>query len=108
MGGPEYLRPRRRAPRVAIPRGGPVSIVGGELVNVSPYGMCIRSRLAMEAEAVHRFRLLIEDEKADVQARVAVCHSAGPHRYEIGLEFVEAPEVRARLTSVLAGLRSDA
>jgi hypothetical protein len=98
---------RRRAPRVPIAPGSPVSIVGAYLVNVSPYGMLIHSPLPMQPEAVHRFRLMIEKEQRDVDARVAMCSSEGRHRYDIGLEFVSAPdEFKTQLTKVLGRLRS--
>jgi hypothetical protein len=93
---------------VAVKPGGPVSLVGGKIVNVSPYGMLIHSPLPMETDAVHRFRLFIEKDKRDVDARVAACHSKGAHRYEVGLEFVGAgDELRSRLSDVLAALESD-
>jgi PilZ domain-containing protein len=81
----------------------PVAIVGARLVNVSPFGMLIDSPLRMEPEAVHRFRLRIGDDQADVEARVAACAAcATPNRYHVGLEFVRVAEaVRARLAEVL-------
>jgi hypothetical protein len=87
--------------------GGPVSVVGAKIVNVSPYGMLIHSPLPMETEAVHRFRLVIDKEKRDVDARVAECNAAGEHRYEVGLEFVCGDDLRERLSHVLDGLSSD-
>lgn len=94
---------RRRAPRVPMGERGPVGIVGGRLVNVSPFGMLIESPLRMEVEAVHRFRLRIAGGDADVQARVAACAPGGePNRFHVGLEFVRLEEaVRARLVDVL-------
>jgi hypothetical protein len=81
---------------------GPVSIVGGLLVNVSPYGMLIESPLPMETEAVHRFRLVIQRAQSDVLARVAACWPGDNNRYHIGLEFVNLSDVvRARLAEIL-------
>jgi hypothetical protein len=84
--------------------GGPVTVVGARIVNLSPYGMLIRSPLPMEREAVHRFRLVIGAESRDVEARVAMCQPDGRRRYDVGREFVApAEELRARLTQALAG-----
>jgi hypothetical protein len=93
---------RRRAARVPMASRGPVEIVGGRLVNVSPFGMLIESPLPMEPDAVHRFRLVIDKEQADVQARVAACAPGGKHRFHVGLEFVGLAEsLRSRLADVL-------
>lgn len=94
---------RRRAPRVPMPERGVVGIVGGRLVNVSPFGMLIECPLRMEPEAVHRFRLRIATDHTDIEARVAACWpSAEPNRYQVGLEFVRLQEaIRARLADVL-------
>lgn len=93
---------RRRAARVPMAEGGPVAIVGGRLVNVSPYGMLIESPLPMQPEAVHRFRLVIGSEHADVEARVTACAPGGAHRFQIGLEFVTSDDaLRSRLAGVL-------
>jgi len=95
-------RERRRAVRVPMGPGGPVALVGARLVNVSPFGMLIESPLPMAPDAVHRFRLVIGRENADVEARVAACWPGGTHRYHVGLEFVRlADDVRGRLAEVL-------
>jgi hypothetical protein len=87
---------------------GPVTVVGAHIVNVSPYGMLIQSPLAMVPGAVHRFRLVIGREQRDVEARVAMCLSAGTHRYDVGLEFVgSVDDLRARLKQALASLPSN-
>jgi hypothetical protein len=87
---------------------GPVTVIGAHLVNVSPYGMLIHSPLPMQPEAVHRFRLLIENEQEDVEARVAMCQPEGKHRFDVGLEFVgRVDDLRTRLIRVLARLSSN-
>lgn len=103
------LRPgfeRRRAPRVAVPAAGwEVSVVGARLRDVSAYGMMIESPVALTVDSELQFRLIVEGEKTDVEARVAVCTPlAGPPRaYGVGLEFTRIDEdVRARLARVLA------
>jgi PilZ domain len=88
--------------------GGPVAVVGANLVNVSPYGMLIHSPLPMEPDAVHKFRLLIEKQERDVEARVAMCERDGRHRYGVGLEFVGlVDELRSRLIQILTPLTSN-
>lgn len=89
----------------ARPRGGPVSVVGAVLVNVSSYGMMIESPVPLEREAVLQFRLVVAGQKTDVDARVAACTLVpGGRRYAVGLEFVRiAPEAQERLIRVLAG-----
>jgi len=98
---------RRRARRVPVPRdGGPVSVVGARLLDLSPYGMMIESPVALTVDSELPFRIVVASEKADVEARVAVCTPRpGPRRtFGIGLEFVRIDEVfRARLSRVLAG-----
>jgi hypothetical protein len=98
---------RRRARRVPVPReGGPVSVVGARLRDVSPYGMMIESPMALTVDAELPFRLVVAGEKADVEARVAVCTPLpGARRaFGVGLEFTRIDEaVRARLGQVLAG-----
>jgi hypothetical protein len=86
-------------------RGGPVSVVGAGLVNVSSYGMMIESPVPLEREAVMQFRLVVAGEKTDVDARVAACTPVpGARRYAVGLEFVRiAPEAQQRLVRVLSG-----
>jgi hypothetical protein len=93
---------RRRAARVPMRAGGPVALVGARLLNLSPFGMFIESPLAMEPEAVHRFRLLIGKDHTDVEARVAACSAGGRRRYHVGLEFVRLGEdLRARIAGAL-------
>jgi Tfp pilus assembly protein PilZ len=95
---------RRRADRVAMPAGGPVSVVGAKLTSVSPFGMRIESPVVIAVGAVLPFRLSIAGEKADVDAQVASCTPSGGERrgYDIGLEFIEMPSaVRERLREVL-------
>ena len=96
---------RRRADRVPMPPvGGPVSVVGARLVDVSPYGMMIESPVAMTEDAVLQFRLSVGGRKADVSARVACCTSrAGTRRsYGVGLEFLDLPaEIRDRIMDAL-------
>jgi hypothetical protein len=85
--------------------GGPVAVVGANLVNVSPYGMLIHSPLPMQTDSVHRFRLVVADEKKDIEARVARCLPKGKHHYGIGLEFVGvAQDFREHMAAVLAPL----
>ena len=96
---------RRRAERVPMPpTGGPVSVVGARLVDVSPYGMMIESPLAMSQDAVLQFRLVVDGHKVDVSARVAGC-AARPgarHSYGVGLEFLDlATDVRDRIRAIL-------
>jgi hypothetical protein len=88
--GPE----RRRSPRVAMPpTGGPVSVVGGRLINVSAHGMMIESPVPLEVEAVLDFRLRVAGENWDVRCRVAGCHrlDLGSRYYGVGMEFVQLP-----------------
>jgi len=99
--GPE----RRRCARIPMaPTGGPVSVVGARLVDVSPYGMMIESPVPMKEDAVLQFRLAVEGRKADVSARVACC-TARPglrHAYGVGLEFVDLPsDLREQIRDVL-------
>ena len=100
--GPE----RRRCTRVPMaPTGGPISVVGARLVDVSPYGMMIESPVPMKEDAVLQFRLAVEGRKTDVSARVACC-TARPgvrHAFGVGLEFVDLPsEVREQIRDLLA------
>jgi PilZ domain len=100
--GPE----RRRAERVPMaPTGGPVSVVGARLIDVSPYGMMIESPLAMTEDTVLQFRVAVEGRKTDISARVACCTPRAGTRpsYGIGLEFLDMPsEVREQIRGVLA------
>ena len=100
--GPE----RRRHLRVAMPAtGGPVTVVGARIIDVSPFGMMIESPVAITQDAVLPFRLSIEGQKADVSARVACCtpRRGGRHAYGVGLEVLELDAgVRDQLRDVLA------
>lgn len=98
---------RRKAERVPVPpSGGPVSVVGARLVNVSSYGMMIESPVPLEQDAIMQFRLVVAGQKADVEARVAACFArAGEKRrcFGVGLEFTRIPpEVQERLRELLA------
>jgi PilZ domain len=96
---------RRRCARIPMaPTGGPVSVVGARLVDVSPYGMMIESPVPMKEDSVLQFRLVVEGRKTDVSARVACC-TARPglrHAYGVGLEFVDLPsDLREQIRNVL-------
>jgi PilZ domain-containing protein len=97
---------RRRAERVPMPeRGGPVSVVGARLLDVSPYGMMIESPVALTQDAVLKFRLAVDGRKADVSARVAACapRPGARHAYGVGLEFLDLdPQVRDGIREALA------
>jgi hypothetical protein len=99
---------RRRAERIPMPAtGGPVSVVGARLLDVSPYGMMIESPVAMTQDAVLQFRLSVAGQKTDVSARVACCTSrAGVrHAYGVGLEFLNLPgDVRDQIKDALVRL----
>jgi hypothetical protein len=71
--GPEGLERRRVERAPALPSALAVSVVGARLVNVSRYGMMIESLVPFEKETVLQLRLIVEGEKADVEARVAAC-----------------------------------
>jgi hypothetical protein len=105
--GPKGLD-RRRAPRIPVPPGGPLSVVGARLVNASPYGMMIHSPVPMDRNAILPLRLVLADDKIDVQTRVAACWRTwiGQKKvYGIGLEFTVLPDpVRERLRDTLATL----
>ena len=96
---------RRRCARIPMaPTGGPVSVVGARLVDVSPYGMMIESPVAMKEDSVLQFRLAVEGRKTDVSARVACCTSrpGERHAYGVGLEFVDLPsDLREQIREVL-------
>lgn len=98
-------RERRRAERVPMAAtGGPVSVMGARLIDVSPYGMMIESPLAMTEDAVLQFRLAVEGRKTDVSARVACCtpRAGARHAYGIGLEFLDLPsDVREQIRGIL-------
>lgn len=91
------------------PVGGPVSVVGARLVNVSPYGMMIESPLPMVVDSVLQFRLVVAGHNADIEARVVACtpRAEGERRaYGVGLELADIPaEVRGRLREVLSQRR---
>ena len=89
-----------------MPRsGGPVSVVGAAVVNVSTGGMMIESLVPMKTGVVLSFRISISGRRCDVSTRVAVCNSApseGRKHYRLGLEFVGlSTEVRERLGEAL-------
>jgi Tfp pilus assembly protein PilZ len=98
---------RRRAERVPMPAtGGFVSVFGGRVVNVSPYGMMIESPVPLERDSVLQLRLVVGGEKVDVETRVAACTllPGGKRRvFGIGLEFAMIrSEVQDRIREFLA------
>ncbi|MBI3932227.1 MAG: PilZ domain-containing protein [Acidobacteria bacterium] len=104
--GPSGLD-RRRSERIPMPpTGGPVSVVGGRVVNVSLHGVMIESPVPMERDAVLDLRLVIGGLKVDVGTRVAACMLIPSQKrkvYGIGLEFTRIPEdAQERLRQVLA------
>jgi hypothetical protein len=105
--GPAGLE-RRRAPRIAVPPGGPASVIGARLVTASPYGMMIESPVPMERDATLRLRMIVARQRVDVEARVAACRrgiAGGKWVFGVGLEFTSIPEdVRAKLRGVLEAL----
>jgi hypothetical protein len=111
--GPSGLN-RRRAERIPMPpTGGVVSVVGGRILDVSPYGMLIETPVPMERDAVIPLRLVVAGEKMDVETRVAACtlrDPGGPGKrkvFGVGLEFTEIrSEFQERLRHVLASLTS--
>jgi Tfp pilus assembly protein PilZ len=104
--GPQGLERRRVERAVAAPSALAVSVVGARLVNVSRYGMMIESLVPFETDTVLQLRLVVDGQKADVEARVAACTAgaAGARRsYGIGLEFTHMPPpVRDRLARAIA------
>jgi PilZ domain len=97
---------RRRCDRVPMPAtGGIVAVVGARLVNVSPYGMAIESPVPLSQDALMPFRLQVQGQKSDVEARVAACTAVtdgGRRRYAVGLEFVAISEdLRERIRQAL-------
>ena len=97
---------RRRAERIAMtPPANPVSVVGARIIDVSPYGMMIESRVAISPDAVLPFRIVVDGRTSDVSCRVATCRSAagGDQRsFGVGLEFLDlADEARDRLQDAL-------
>ena len=104
--GPDGLN-RRRAERVPMPpTGGVVSVVGGRVVNASPYGMMIESPVPLERDSVLQLRLVVAGEKVDVEARVAACTLVpGEKRrvFGVGLEFTTIrSELQDRIRDLLA------
>ena len=76
------------------PTGGPVSVAGARLLDVSPYGMQIESPVALSSDALMEFRLQVRGGKHDVEARVAGCRAVvGARRaFGVGLEFTRVPD----------------
>jgi hypothetical protein len=101
---------RRRSGRTPVPAsGGPVSVVGARLHDLSPLGMMIESPVAIAVDTELPFRLIVEGQKADVHARVAACTPlpGGRRAFGIGLEFTRIDDaVRGRLAHVLTGART--
>jgi hypothetical protein len=101
-GRPIERRRIKRTPAERLARA--ASVVGAQLLDLSPLGMRITSPVPMESQAVLPFRLVLDGEKHDVRARVVSCGRArgGGARYTVGLEFSDLPAaVRARLVQVL-------
>ena len=95
---------RRRAPRVPMAEGGPVTVVGAKLLDMSPFGMMVESVMPLPVDSTHAFRVVVEGVRRDVKARVACCTPRpGPRRaFGVGLEFVDADtEWREHVRSVL-------
>ena len=91
-----------------MPRsGGPVSVVGAAVVNVSTGGMMIESLVPMTPDVVLPLRVSIAGQRYDVSTRVAACIPApgdGRRHYRLGLEFVGlSAEIRERLGEALHG-----
>ena len=86
------------------PPANPVSVVGARIIDVSPFGMMIESRLAITPDSVLPFRIVVDGRTSDVSCRVATCRAAaGAERhFSIGLEFLDLPaEVRDHLREAL-------
>ncbi len=95
---------RRRAVRVPITPPGPVSVVGARIVDVSPFGMMIESRIAISPDSVIPFRIVVEGQASDVSCRVATCRPrpADDRHFRVGLEFLDLePGARDHLREVL-------
>jgi hypothetical protein len=95
---------RRRAERIAMtPPDNPVSVVGARIIDVSPFGMLIASRVAISPDAVLPFRIVVGGRTSDVSCRVATCRpTAGEGQFGIGLEFLDlASDARERLEAAL-------
>jgi hypothetical protein len=86
----------------------PVSVVGTRLLNISQDGALIEAPVPLARDSTLRFRLVVEREKSELEARVAQCRprtSAGG-RWNVGLEFTEVPRhMRERLRRALATWR---
>ena len=97
----------RRAPRLLVPPvGGPISVVGAKLLNVSSYGLLIETPVPMDAGQAMPLRMLVRGEKLDVEARVVDCRAGqGPRRFHVGLEFLSLPPAaKERLAEALHAL----
>ena len=90
---------RRRAKRIPVaPPAGPVTVVGARIVDVSPFGMRIESRVAISPDSILAFRIAVDGRTSDVSCRVAACRPAtGPDQrlFDIGLEFLDLPDSEA-------------
>jgi hypothetical protein len=90
---------RRRAERIPMtPPANPVSVVGARIVDVSPFGMKIESRVAISPDSVIAFRIVVEGRTTDVGCRVANCRPVmgGAQRVsEVGVEFLDLPDAVA-------------
>jgi hypothetical protein len=81
-----------------------VSVVGARIIDVSPFGMTIESRVAIAPDAVLPFRIVIDGRTTDVSCRVATCRPASDaeRHFGIGLEFLDLPaETGDRLRDAL-------
>lgn len=95
---------RRRAERIAMkPPANPVSVVGARILDVSPFGMLIESRVAISPDSVLPFRIVVDGRPSDVSCRVATCRPDKDQRhFGIGLEFLDlAAEAGDHLREVL-------
>ena len=105
--GPPLGLNRRRSERIPMsPTGGIVSVIGARLVNVSPHGMMIESPVPLTEDALMPFRLVVQGQKQDVEARVAACAprtEGGRRRYGVGLEFIGiSDELQEQIRQALA------
>jgi Tfp pilus assembly protein PilZ len=102
---------RRRAERITMPPvGGPVSVAGARLLDVSPYGMQVETPIAMAVDSRMEFRLTVSGAKHDVEARVASCRpvTGGRRAYGVGLEFTRVPDgLREQLRELLAAWQKE-
>ena len=77
------------------PPANPVSVVGARIVDVSPFGMRIESRVAISPDSVLAFRIVVEGRTTDVGCRVANCRPVvgGEQRlFTVGVEFLDLPD----------------